>query len=119
VPGRFPLLTDENVPGPVIEGLKAAGWEVVLTVDAFGQRSVDRVLFSHAAEQGYVMVTTDTDCLAIAKEWSAAGRRFKLIYWHQGRHQKLRVGRFVEAFDRLAAQESPFAACIEYLKIEG
>ena len=31
--GRFPLLTDENVQGPLIDGLKARNWDVVLTVD--------------------------------------------------------------------------------------
>jgi hypothetical protein len=26
VPGRFRLLTDENIPGPLIEALKQRGW---------------------------------------------------------------------------------------------
>ena len=45
MPGRFPIHTDENVQGPVIEGLRARGWDVVLTIDAFGQRSVDEPVF--------------------------------------------------------------------------
>jgi hypothetical protein len=41
VPGRFRLLSDENIPGPLIEALKQRGWDVVRTIDVFGQRSVD------------------------------------------------------------------------------
>ena len=33
--GRFPLLTDENVPGPLVEGLRSRGWDVALTVELF------------------------------------------------------------------------------------
>lgn len=119
MPGRFPLVTDENIPGPLIEGLKVRGWDVALIIDVFGQRSVDERVFTHAAEQGRVLLTTDIDCLVIASRWLDEGRPFRLIYWHQGRHQRVPIGRFLDAFDALAAKEDAFAACVEYLKVEG
>jgi isoquinoline 1-oxidoreductase subunit beta len=67
VAGHFPLLTDENVPGPLIEGLKARGWNVLRVVDVFGERSVDPEVFAHAAERGLVLASTDRDCLVIAR----------------------------------------------------
>jgi hypothetical protein len=116
--GRYPLLTDENVPGPVIEGLRSRGWDVVLTVDVFGQQSVDETLFEYAVQEGRVLVSTDTDCLATASDWLDEGRTFRLIYWHQGRHQHVRVGSFLAAFEALAAKQDAFAGCVEYLQIE-
>ena len=80
MPGRFPLVTDENIPGPLIEGLKVRGWDVALIIDVFGQRSVDERVFTHAAEQGRVLLTTDIDCLVIASRWLDEGRPFRLIY---------------------------------------
>ena len=34
MPGRFPILTDENVQDPVTEGLRAHGSDVAFTIDA-------------------------------------------------------------------------------------
>src|SRR5262249_14169612 len=118
VSGRFPLLTDENISGPVIEGLRARGWDVVRTIDVFGERSVDEVIFAYAVEKGRVLASSDTDCLAIGQRWLEQGRAFRMVYWHQGRHQGVRVSAFLDAFDALAAEPNAFAACIEYLKID-
>jgi hypothetical protein len=115
--GRFPLLTDENVQGPLIEGLKANGWDVILTIDVFGQRSVDEPVFEYAAQHARVLVSTDVDCLIIAARWIEQGRRFRLIFWDQRSHQHVRVGPFLLALERLAANENAFAASVEYLKV--
>jgi predicted nuclease of predicted toxin-antitoxin system len=116
VPGRFPLLTDENVPGPVIEGLRHSGWDVVRVIEVFGERSIDARLFEHAVAQGRVLVSTDQDCLAIANRWLSELRSFRLVYWEQSAHQHTAVGRFLEAFEKLAQNPHAFAACIEYLR---
>jgi len=118
VPDRFRILTDENVDGPVTKGLKAHGWDVVLTIDIFGEESDDDIIFDWAVDQDRVLATSDTDCLAIAHRWLQEGRSFRLVYWHQGRHQHVPAGRFLEAFEELAQKENAFAACIEYLKIK-
>jgi hypothetical protein len=46
VPGRFRLLTDENIPGPLIDALRRGGWDVVRVIDVFGERSVDESVFT-------------------------------------------------------------------------
>jgi len=116
VAGRFPLLTDENVLGPLIEGLRARGWDLVRTVDVFGERSVDETIFAFAAEHGRVLASTDRDCLAIAGRWIQEGKPFRLIYWHPGRHQRGPIGPLIDAFEALAAKPTAFACAIEYLK---
>lgn len=116
--GRFPLLTDENVPGPLVEALHSSGWDVAKVIDAFGQRSVDNLIFAYAVEHGRVLVTTDTDCLSIAKRWLEEGRSFRLVYWHQGRHQRVPPAQLVRALEMLSAKGDAFASCIEYLKVE-
>jgi transposase InsO family protein len=39
VPGRFPLFTDENVSGPIIDGLKARGWDVVRAMPSLADQA--------------------------------------------------------------------------------
>jgi hypothetical protein len=111
VPGRFPLLTDENVPGPLIEGLRARGWDVLRVVDAMGVRSVDETV-----EHCRVLVSTDSDCLVIARRWIEGQHRFRLIYWQQGRHQRVPFGSFIDAFEALTTRDDAFATGIEYLR---
>ncbi len=115
--GRFPLLTDENVFGPLVEGLKRRGWDLLRTVDVFGEKSIDEPMMLWATEQGRVIVSTDRDCLAIARQWLAQGRTCRLVYWEQFRYQRVGVAPFLAAFDELAAKEKAFAACVEYLDI--
>jgi hypothetical protein len=87
-------------------------------VDVLGQRSVDEVVFLHAAEAGRVLVSTDTDCLTIARQWLETDRAFRLIYWHQGRHQRGPVAPFIDAFEALTQKGEAFAAGIEYLTLD-
>jgi hypothetical protein len=117
VAGRFPLLTDENVSGPLIEGLKARGWDVVRVVDVLGERSVDPEVFAYAAGRGLALASTDRDCLVIARQWIEEARSFRLIYWNQPHSQRVAVGILLAAFERLANKTDPFAACIEYLSL--
>jgi hypothetical protein len=86
-------------------------------IDVFGQRSIDEVIFAYAAERQYVLVTTDTDCLSIARQWLDTARTFRLVYWHQGRHRDVPVKDFIAAFEQLTTTPSAFAACVEYLKV--
>jgi hypothetical protein len=117
VAGRFPLLTDENVKGPVIDGLRHHGWNVKRVVDIFGETSIDEVIFGYAVEHDLVLASSDTDCLVIGRRWLDDGRLFRLAYWPQGPHQQTSVARFLAAFDALAAKENAFTACIEYLAL--
>jgi len=117
VAGRFPLLTDENITGPLVGGLRSRGWDGVTVHEIFGEESIDEVLFAYAAERGRVLVTTDEDCLVIGHRWLAEGRSFRLVFWQQGPHQHVRVSPFLEAFEALAGRAGAFVAGIEYLRL--
>jgi predicted nuclease of predicted toxin-antitoxin system len=117
VPGRFPLLTDENVPGPVVDALRSAGWDVLQAREVFGEQTNDEFLIEQAARQGRVLVSTDQDHLEIAHRWLRAAKPFRMVWWRQGPYQHVRPGVFVEAFEALAAQpDDPFRYPICHLK---
>lgn len=111
----FPVLTDENIDGPIVEGLRQRGWDVASTYEVFGQRSVDDTIFAYAAERSLVLVSTDKDCLRIAKRWAEQLRPFRMVYWDQFEHQRVYVARFLAAFEALAENPEAFAAWLEYL----
>jgi hypothetical protein len=117
VPGRFPLITDENIAGPLVQGLRSSGWDVVRTVDVVGEHSADEPLMIWSVEHARVLVTSDTDCLAIAHRWLHEMRSFRMIFWPQETYQHVRVGSFLRAFEDLARREDPFAACVVHLEI--
>ncbi|PYQ42832.1 MAG: hypothetical protein DMF77_11640 [Acidobacteria bacterium] len=57
-----------------------------------GEHSVDESLLIRAVEHGRVLVTTDTDFLAIAHRWLREMRSFQMIFWPQQAYQNVRVG---------------------------
>lgn len=114
--GRFPLLTDENIPGPLIEALRAAGWDVAHAREIFGENTDDEDLLAYAASHGRVLVSTDKDHLPIADRWLREWKPFRMVWWEQGPYQHVRPQAFVDAFDELARAEVPFAYPIHYLK---
>ncbi len=89
MPGRFPLLTDENIPGPLIDALRSAGWDVLHARDVFGENTDDDILFEHAASQQRVLVSTDQDHLQIADRWLRAGKPFRMVWWTQAPYSAL------------------------------
>ena len=42
VPGRFPLLTDENIDGPIIRGSRQRGWDVQHATKELGEETKKR-----------------------------------------------------------------------------
>jgi predicted nuclease of predicted toxin-antitoxin system len=118
VAGRFPLLTDENISGPVAEALRSAGWDVTRARDVFGERTDDNLLFEYAAAQGLTLVTTDQDHLDIATLWLREWKSFRLVTWEQAPYQHVRPQAFVAAFEELAQYEQPFTSAypIVFLK---
>lgn len=117
MPGRFPLLTDENIPGPLIDALRSAGWDVLHARELFGEDTDDEILFDYAAGQGRVLVSTDQDHLPIADRWLRTGKPFRMVWWKQAPYQRVRPQAFVDAFNMLAAREDdPFRYPVHYLK---
>jgi hypothetical protein len=53
----FAVFTDNHVQQAVVDGLLAAGWDVVRAIDVCPERTADAVLLEPAAKEGRVFVT--------------------------------------------------------------
>jgi hypothetical protein len=111
VAGRFPLYTDADVNGPVVQALVDHGWDVLRAIDAFPEGTADEVHFGYAARESRVMVANDIDVKLLAERWHAKQRPFRgLIWWVREHYRQMGPGDFVEAFEELARQDDAFAA---------
>jgi hypothetical protein len=120
VAGRFPLYTDADVRGPLVEALARRGWDVLRAIDAYPERTRDPIHFERAARDGRVLVSHDIDQLKLALRWIEEGRRFRgLVTWAQLHHLRFTEAAFVAAFEQLAGEEDPFPAAypIRYLHV--
>jgi predicted nuclease of predicted toxin-antitoxin system len=119
VAGRFPVYTDADIRGPLVEGLKRAGWDVLRAMDVYPERTKDPIHFEEAARRNRVLVSHDVDQLKIGHTWIERGRPFKgLLTWPQVRYREWSESQILAAFEALAAEENPFPAAypIRYLK---
>jgi len=111
VAGRFPLYTDADVNGPVVQALVDHGWDVLRAIDAFPEGTDDEVHFAYAGRENRVMVANDIDVKLLAERWHAEQRPFRgLVWWVREHYRRMKPGDFVEAFEELARQDHPFAA---------
>lgn len=107
--GRFPLYTDADVQGHLVDALGAAGWDVVRGIDRFPEGTSDTAHFEEAARLGRVLVSNDEDQFEIAIQWLACGRPFTgFVTWRQAHYTRASVGDFLRAFEALAARDDPF-----------
>lgn len=92
---------DENVVAPLVEALRRRGMDVV-TVQELGRREADDTeLLDEALLDERLMLTNDTDFLAIAAGRSSRSEPFApIIYWPQ---QQRRIGDLVSALIALAS----------------
>ena len=92
---------DENVIAPLVEALRKRGMDVV-TVQELGRREADDTeLLDEALLDERLMLTNDTDFLAIAAGRSSRSEPFApIIYWPQ---QQRRIGDLVSALIALAS----------------
>ena len=72
---------DEHVPHAVAVALRRRGIDVVTATDTGLRGSSDSEQLSHAAAQGRVMVTHDSDFLALHEQ---GHRHAGIAYCHQG-----------------------------------
>jgi predicted nuclease of predicted toxin-antitoxin system len=117
VAGRFPLFTDENVDGPIIRGLRQRGWDVQHATEELGEETKDISLLEYATSLERVMVSTDKHLLHLGERWVEEGRDFRLIWWEQKRTQRILLQTVLDAFDEIAAEETPFSYPIRFLKL--
>ena len=115
MPGFFPLFTDNHIREPLVDGLRRRGWDVVRSVDVFGEGEEDDVLFAWAAEHGRVFLTNDKGIHRLARDWVRGGRPFRVIFWKQLHNQRMSVGGFIEKLESMAREEEPFPYPIRYI----
>ena len=109
--GRFPLYTDADINGPVVEALIDHGWDVVRAVDTFPEGTTDNVHFAYAATEDRVMVGNDIHIKLMAEAWCLEQRPFPgLVWWPRDHYGRMSPGDFLECFEDLARQDDPFAA---------
>ena len=115
--GRFPLYTDADINGPVVEALQRAGWDVLRAVDAHPEATKDPVHFEHAAREGRIFVSNDRRLEGLAHTWLKKGRSFRgMICWPRAHYARMVPGDFVEALEELAGQDDPFIYPIVHIK---
>lgn len=113
---RFPLYTDADVNGAVVQALRESGWDVVRAVDVFPDGTDDEVHFDYAAKQSRVLVTNDQPSKVIAYRWLEEGLRFEgVVTWPQEHYKKMSVGYIVSEFERLADEDEPFRYPIRHI----
>lgn len=71
--GRFPLYADADVHQPVVDALRAHGWDIVRAIDTYPEGTKDEVHFEHAAKTNRVLLTNDRRVEAIANQWLQNG----------------------------------------------
>jgi hypothetical protein len=111
--GRFPLLTDEHVPRALVQALHLRGWIVVRVVDLdseLGQGANDDQVFTYALRHGSVVLSSDERALWRPKQYREQGQPFLgMLCWPQRHRARMTIGQAVEAIERLALEDDPFA----------
>ena len=107
--GRFPVYTDADIHGPVVEALVRRGWDVLRAVDRFRQGTGDLVHFEEAVRLQRVLVSNDSDMKALAEKWLDEGRPFPgLVWWPRKHYARMSASDILDAFEELARQDDPF-----------
>ena len=110
MPGRFPLYTDADIHGPLVDALVQKGWDVLRAIDRFPQGTDDSIHFEEAVRLGRVLVANDSDMKALAERWLSEGRRFHgLVWWPRKQYASMSVSQVADCFETLAQQHEPFA----------
>lgn len=77
------VYSDENVSPRIIEGLRRRGVRVTTPAEQGLLGAADPEHFNRATVMGAMLLTADTDHLALAREATVAGREHpSLIYFH-------------------------------------
>ena len=111
--GRFPLLLDEHVPRALAQALRRLGWAVLRVVDLkaeLGPGAEDEQVFTYAAKQGYVVLSSDERALWRPRLHSEQGDPFPgMVCWPQRQRERMTIGEAVAALERMALEKDPFA----------
>ncbi len=118
--GRFPLLVDEHVPRALVQALRQRGWTVVRVVEVkseLGLGADDEQVFSYARDHSYVVLSSDERALWRPRQHREHGDEFSgMLCWPQRHRGRMTIGEAVEAIERLALEDSPFAYGYRFLQ---
>ena len=99
---------DEHVHAAIVQALRARGMDVVTVQDRGREGTDDAELLTQALRDERVMLTNDTDFLALAARCGRRGESFApVFFWPQKRR---RVGEVVRRIIRLANSQEYTAA---------
>ena len=92
---------DEHVAFPIVQALRARGMDVLTVQDHNREGTDDADLLAEALRDERVMLTNDTDFLALAARYAARGTTFApIFFWPQ---QRRRIGEIVRRIIRQAS----------------
>ena len=101
----LPLYMDHHVPGPITEGLRRRGVDVLTAEENGATQLDDEVLLDRATAMGRILFSQDKDLLAIAQLRQQAGREFAgVAYSHQ---LKISIGKAVRDLELLVKVFEP------------
>lgn len=94
------LYLDHNMHGPVINGLRPCGVDILTAREDGMDRAADERLLERATELGWVFVTQDEDFKRISARWLALGRDFAgLVHVPQ---RGMSIGKMIEDLETVA-----------------
>jgi hypothetical protein len=100
---------DEHVVFGLVQALRLRGMDVVRVQDRGQGRADDAALLDEALADERVMLTNDTDFLALAAERAAREERFApIFFWPQ---QRRSIGQLVQSIIRKASRPDYTSLC--------
>lgn len=114
---RFSVYTDADLHGPIVEGLKGRGWDVIRAIDAKPEKTEDIVHFELAVSLGRVLISNDKHMKGIAERWIGEGRSFPgLIWWPRTSYAVMSNAEILGAIEELTTKADAFVYPIEFIK---
>lgn len=114
----LPVYMDVHVPAAITFGLRRRGIDVLTSQDDGTRRATDEVLLKRATQLGRILLSQDTDLLAIAQAWQSTGHEFGgLFFAHQ---EGASIGRLIEDIELLVtcAAREELANTVTYLPLK-
>ena len=100
---------DHHVVFAIVEALRRRGMDVVTAAERGHQQADDSALLAEALAEERVMLTNDTDFLALAAEYARRGERFApIFFWPQ---QQRSIGEIMRRIIREATRQEYAAIC--------
>ena len=100
---------DEHAHAAIVQALRVRGMDIVTVQDRGREGTPDDELLVEASQDERIMLTNDTDFLALAAAFAVRGQSFApIFYWPQNRR---RIGDFMRTVIRLASTLDYTAAC--------